>query len=244
MNRYGRVGEIFYSLIDVAPSDEIKQMLRDYAQGVFEDQREEEAASLEAEVVRAVVECLDQAQGNLLPTKLIVTKVNEDREEKDRLRPQRVGWALARLGFKKGRMSDSKGTYAIVVDSDLISRLRTSYDIRISETSSTSLSPQRCSDAQMLRDHPETTTLGSEHSEQLSERGGYLTLNERSTLADRVEAGLIWLRQRENLDADDWGNLTEFTEAVGGSGVVQHMLREGLIETHPTQLNKIRLVRR
>jgi len=244
MNRYGRVGEIFYALIDVAPTDETRQMLLDYAQGVFEDQREEEAASLEAEVVRAVILCQDQAQGNRLPTRLIVANVNEDRDDEDRIRPQKVGWALARLGFKKDRMPDSRGTYAIVADKELIQRLAVTYDIRPADAEKTPLSSKTCSEAQMLRDHTETTTRGSEHSEQLSEKGEYPALNERSTLKDRVEAGLSWLRQRENLDADDWGDLAKFTEAVGGSDVVQHVLGEGLIETHPTKLNKVRLVKR
>src|SRR5208283_4237463 len=51
MNRYGRVGEIFLSLLEVAPNDMFRDRLIEFQHGVFEDQREDEATSLDAEVV-------------------------------------------------------------------------------------------------------------------------------------------------------------------------------------------------
>ncbi|GEM_PF-1591572 len=171
MNRYGRVGEIFHALLKVAPSDEIQDELKDFALGVFQEQREEEASSLEAEVVRAIVTCLDQVVGDRLPIKAITEEVNEERDEKDSIKPQKVGWILARLGFKKARMPDAKGSYAIVTDRDLIDRLAATYDVKRTETLSTLISPKSCSDAQLLRDHIGETSLGSEHSEQLSNKG-------------------------------------------------------------------------
>jgi len=66
----------------------------------------------------------------------------------------------------------------------------------------------------------------------------------RVPLYERRKAGIDWLSDPKNLDADRWAPLDRFTKVVGGLETVQHMLREGLIELHPTELNKVRLVRR
>jgi len=62
--------------------------------------------------------------------------------------------------------------------------------------------------------------------------------------SERRQAGIDWLSDPKNLDPDGWAPLDKFTEVVSGPETVQHMLREGLIELHPTELNKVRLVRR
>ena len=151
MNRYGRVGEIFSALIEVAPTDEIRDTIVEFAHGVFQDQLEEEATTLEAEVVRALISCLDESDNDRVPTKSIVEKINKNRDERDRIRPQRVGWVLARLGFRKGRMPDANGSRAVIIDYDLISRLAFSYDIEGVEIPNLSVTPIGCSDAQTLR---------------------------------------------------------------------------------------------
>jgi hypothetical protein len=61
--------------------------------------------------------------------------------------------------------------------------------------------------------------------------------------SERREAGIKWLSDPENLDAEGWGPLDRFTEVVGGPETVEVMLREGLIEVHPSQLNRVRLIR-
>jgi len=58
------------------------------------------------------------------------------------------------------------------------------------------------------------------------------------------QAGTLWLGDPQNLDDDRWAPTDRLTEVVGGLDVVQLMVREGLIEIHPTELNKVRLVRR
>jgi hypothetical protein len=65
-----------------------------------------------------------------------------------------------------------------------------------------------------------------------------------AVLQERIQGGIEWLSKPENLDADGWAALDKFTEAVGRDETVQLMLRDGLIELHPTQLNKVRLLRR
>jgi hypothetical protein len=150
MNYYGRVREIFDPLLKVAPNKETIGELTDFALEVFQEQREEEAESFDAEVVRAVILCRDQAERGRLPIKNIVAALNEERDEQDKVRPQRVGWTLRRLGFKKARIPDAKGSYSIIIDSDLIERLALTYDIKnIGPTTPTS--PESCSDAKSHR---------------------------------------------------------------------------------------------
>ncbi len=232
MNRYGRVGEIFYALIDVAPTDETKQMLSDFAGGVFEDQREEEASSLEAEVVRAIVDCLGQAKGDLLLIKSVAQKINQDRDDKDRIRPQRIGRTLARLGFKKARMPDSKGSYAIVIDSDLIHRLAATYDIKGTETLDAHMPPKSCSDAQLLRGHAEETTLSSEHSEQLSRKEGHDKVDDDLPPHDLVlHAADKLTRKNEQATISDLE--VELSGKVSGNDVYHWMdvlVKEGLVQ--------------
>ena len=130
MNRYGRVGEIFYALLEIAPSDEIRDTLTEFAFGVYTDQTEEDATSIEAEVVRAILASKDKATPDQrLAIQTIVEEVNFDRSEKEKLAPRSIGWVTTRLGFKKRRMPDKKGSRAILLDSDLLQNLTEAYDI-------------------------------------------------------------------------------------------------------------------
>ncbi len=65
-----------------------------------------------------------------------------------------------------------------------------------------------------------------------------------SPLFERIQTGLAWLSRAENHDADGWASLDKFRDVVGGPDVVQLMLRDGLVMLHPTDPNKVRLVRR
>ncbi|MEM3502541.1 MAG: hypothetical protein QXH16_09120 [Candidatus Bathyarchaeia archaeon] len=199
MNPHARVGEIFYPLLEVAPSEEILSEISDFAYGVFQEQREEEASSIEAEVVQSIVTNLHQVEGDRLPIKVIVDTVNSERDEKERIRPQRLGWILARLGFKKTRMPDAKGNYAIVVDRDLIERLAENYDVK--RTVTASMSPKSCSDAQLLRSRIEGSTLGSEHSEQLSKREVTKEAVGKQTINNYTKHGIDCLHSSHNFSS-------------------------------------------
>jgi hypothetical protein len=136
MNRYGRVGEIFLALHHVAPTEEIRSILAEFERGVYEDLTEDEATSMDAEVVRAIVECWNLAKDkddlkkdNRLPIQSIVKIVNSDRDPGDQISPRLVGRATNRLGFRKARMGDSKGSRAIRLDIGLLHRLMQTYDI-------------------------------------------------------------------------------------------------------------------
>ena len=63
-------------------------------------------------------------------------------------------------------------------------------------------------------------------------------------LGERIQVGTEWLRKPEKLDAEGWAERASFTAIVGGPETVQSMLRDGLIELHPSEPEKVRLVRR
>jgi hypothetical protein len=166
MNRYGRVGEIFLALLEVAPNEEIRNRLIDFEQGVFEDQKEEEATSLEAEVLRSILNSKELAIDGRLAVKNIVDSINAGRDDKDKLRPERVGWITTRLGFRKGRMPDSKGNRAILFDSELLDRLCQTYDVDSMNA------PHKQSDRQTDREKAGLDAF-ADSSDSLTDREGY-----------------------------------------------------------------------
>jgi hypothetical protein len=74
--------------------------------------------------------------------------------------------------------------------------------------------------------------------------GGNVPLMWGTPLGERTEAGLEWLRRQENLDAEGWAELTSFTTTVGGTETVGFMQRDGFIELHSSEPNRVRLVKR
>jgi hypothetical protein len=166
MNRYGRVGEIFLSLLEVAPTDEVRDRLIESERGVFEDQREDEATSLDAEVVKAILFCRDLAVDKRLAVRNIADAINSDRDQSDRIKPERIGWITNKLGFKKARMPDTKGNRAIRLDNELLQRLIRIYDINDGHTS---LTP---SDSQTVRKADALDKFTSDSSDSLTVTGG------------------------------------------------------------------------
>jgi hypothetical protein len=65
-----------------------------------------------------------------------------------------------------------------------------------------------------------------------------------AALQERIEAGLQWLRQSENLDDQSWASVDKLSQVVGGFETVQLMIRDGLIELHPVDSNLVRPTRR
>src|SRR2546426_7714431 len=114
INNYGRTGEIFYPLLCVAPSEAVKKTLTSLAIGAFEEQSEDEATSIEAEVIRAILMHKAEAKDNRLGWAVILAEVNMGRDKEDRLKERQLGWVGRRLHLKKGRLSDGKR--AIIID--------------------------------------------------------------------------------------------------------------------------------
>jgi len=70
------------------------------------------------------------------------------------------------------------------------------------------------------------------------ERNGQAKLD----LPARLEAAKAWLREKENVDSDNYGDLLAVTEKFG-TDVVSLLERDNVIESHPTKPNRVRLVR-
>ncbi len=137
MNPYARVGELFYAPVQVAPSLDIDKTLTGLALAIHEDQVEEVATSQEAEVVRTIwsiwstLSAEDQkASEKRLPIQRITEELNLGRDETEKLAPRRIGWVTSRLGFKKVRMPDAKGSRGILLDPELLEDLATNYDVK------------------------------------------------------------------------------------------------------------------
>ena len=162
MNPLARVGELFYAPVQVTPSPDINTTITELALGVYSDQVEETATTVEAEVVRAIsllkqqaakerqVSIADSAvSDNRLSIQDISQEVNLGRDEKEKLTPRRIGWVTSRLGFKKARMPDAKGTRAIQLDVQLLKDLANNYDVH--ERLEPADTPQETSERQNVR---------------------------------------------------------------------------------------------
>jgi len=120
-----RLGELFYPLIWVAPSDEIADGLLSYARKVAGVLVDEEQASSEGLTFKALCDTLNQAEAGRLPIQRIVDRLNEGLDDRDKWRSNSVGRVLSRLGFRKTRLTG--GRRAIAVDQALIQRLKMRY---------------------------------------------------------------------------------------------------------------------
>jgi hypothetical protein len=170
MNRYGRVGEIFLSLLVVAPTEEIRDHLIEFQYGVFEDQKEEEATGEESEVVKAILACKNLAVAKRLAIRNIVDELNLARNPEDKISPRIVGWTTSRLGFRKARMPDSKGNRAIRLDTELLHRLMKMYDITDPNT------PQTASETSERQNLGPLGTYTSDVPDHLTDKAGYKPL--------------------------------------------------------------------
>jgi hypothetical protein len=172
LNKYGRVGETFHALLTVAPDEETANKISDYSQGVFQEQVEEEATGEEAEVVRAINASQADADQGRLPIALIVEKMNEGQSEEEKVSSRRVGWITKRLGFKKCRMPDAKGSRGIVLDRDLLDHLLQQYGLEETASISMSNTPQKTSERQNVRNEAGSITPSPDVSDNLTITGG------------------------------------------------------------------------
>jgi hypothetical protein len=120
-----RLGELFYPLIWVSATDEIANRLLSYAQKVAGNLADEEQASAEGLVVKALCDISDLAEGDRLAIQRIVDRLNEGVDEREKWRSRSVGRTLARLGFRSVRLTGGKR--AVAIDPMLLERLKQRY---------------------------------------------------------------------------------------------------------------------
>jgi hypothetical protein len=141
---HGRIAELFYPLIAVAPSEEIRQKVSEYARQVYVRRLEEERASTEAEIVQVVLSLADKVEGGKLTIEAITEAFNQGKPEKQQWNPRSIGRLLKRLGFSQTRIG-KKGQRAVFYEKDLIDYLAKRYGPleKTSEMSETSVGMER-----------------------------------------------------------------------------------------------------
>jgi hypothetical protein len=134
----GRLAELFYLLISVAPSDEIRIKVNEYALELGNKRQEEEKTTVAAELIEAVVFCRDQVEGGKLTIEDITDTFNTGKDESQRLNTRTIGRELKKLGFDQTRVSG--GCHAIFYNENLVNNLSKRFLSReMSQTSLTSL---------------------------------------------------------------------------------------------------------
>lgn len=102
----GRLVELFFSLYKTA--NEGQENIVEYARKVYEKRLEIEETSLEAEVLRCIVDYGSEVENQFIETKAIANLFNESREEREKWKTTSVGRLIRRLGLDTKRGSGGK----------------------------------------------------------------------------------------------------------------------------------------
>ena len=135
LSQNARVIELFISLMQVAPTPEVRQRLLACMRGIARTQLEEEQAGIEARVFDAVQKCQDQVEDGKLATATVTEMFNEGLAEKEQATVRLVGRKLRALGFERCRVG-KRGQAGLHWDSKLVDRLRMRYRLPTPEVAS------------------------------------------------------------------------------------------------------------
>jgi len=170
-----RVVELFLPLYAVAEGS-ARQAVVEYAQMVFDEQKDAETVSDEAEIVRAILDCRDLVDGGKLELRRVFEVVNESRVPAEQYKNvKHLGNIVDRLGLKKKLMPGTKRT-GVVWNEVKIQALARRYLVFPSQTSQTSQSMVN----PWANQNEASTTLSSQSS--LSSQ----TLNEQQGVSQHL----------------------------------------------------------
>lgn len=136
-----RVIELFVSLLEVAPTQEVRDRLVQCMWAITQTREEEEAASVEARVFEALLKCEDQLEAGKISTQAITQVFNADLPEREQATSRFIGRKVAALGFEKCRVG-SRGRSGFFWDLKLIERLKARYNRPSKTTSETPETPE------------------------------------------------------------------------------------------------------
>lgn len=131
----GRLGDIarpFFQVIRLVRPEREEALLR-LVQRVGEERLIERADSVDAEIIKAVLESGGGVHNGKLSVQRVGDAYNAGKSEKEKLNNRRVGSRLKAIGFEKDRMND--GTAGIVWDERKLERFCQAYGLQRSETS-------------------------------------------------------------------------------------------------------------
>jgi hypothetical protein len=135
MVQNARVIELFISLLQVSPTEEIRKRLMLCMKEIAQSRLEEEQASLEARLFDSVLKCETKIEGGKLTTQAVTETFNEGLSEKEQSTSRFVGRKLRALGFEKCRVGN-KGQAGFFWDTKLVERLKKRYFPASSQTTS------------------------------------------------------------------------------------------------------------
>ena len=121
-----RVLELFISLLQVAPTQTIKQRLTKAMKQIMQTRLHEEQTSIEARVLDAILQCQDKIENGKLATQTVTEAYNQGLPEKEQAKTSFIGRIISRLGFEKCR-TGHKGLAGFFWDNNLIQRLKMRY---------------------------------------------------------------------------------------------------------------------
>ena len=193
-----RVIELFISLLQVAPTEEIRQRLLTCMKHITQSRLDAEQASIEARVFDAIAKCeniVETGKASLktgkVSTQSIAEAFNVGLSEKEQVTNMFIGRRVVALGFEKCRLSGGKSGY--FWDTKLIERLKNRYYPTPSKVPSL---PSQPSLPSLITEKTDSTHSGpSEGSEGSSSHpsvktGGNTMKSEGSERSERSEGAL------------------------------------------------------
>jgi hypothetical protein len=138
----GRLGDILRPLLQIIKlvKPEHEPVFLDLVRKLEEGRMLEKAESLEALILRAIIDSSGQVENGILPNKAITDRLNIDRAEERRFSYHRIGRKLFPMGFDKTKTAD--GASAIIYDEPKLTRICQRYGLDVtSETSDTPETP-------------------------------------------------------------------------------------------------------
>jgi hypothetical protein len=126
----GRLSEIISPLLvcaHVFGGPEAEESIRRYADALRNERKVDEATSIEAQVLSALVAYIEQCDDapECVAVSELVTALNNENANTEEISPQLVGKVLSRLGFKKTRINNRRRGF--LIDYDLLNRLKARY---------------------------------------------------------------------------------------------------------------------
>ena len=146
-----RVIELFVSLLEVAPSEAVRERLIQCMRNMTQSRLDEEQASVEARVFDAILKSADYVDGGKISTQAITDIFNSGLPEKEQVKSRFVGRQVAALGFEKCRVGKA-GQSGFFWELKLIARLQARYyPIPSKLTSVTSVTSETTADKEKQR---------------------------------------------------------------------------------------------
>jgi hypothetical protein len=120
-----RVIELFVSLLQVAPTEEIRNRLIECMKGITQTRFDEEQVSIEAQVFEAILNSEDKIDSGKLSIRTVTERFNLGLPEKEQGTARFIGRRVSALGFEKCKLSG--GLRGFYWNADLVERLKARY---------------------------------------------------------------------------------------------------------------------